>query len=100
MKIEIQSSLGGVIELRENILALGPDVLTATYSFLSMTERSEYTTSDAEYSASLVAEENLAVGTPDEIQRNQSVLDAYLGAAAEETSMAHTDMANLVDSDG
>ena len=42
----------------------------------------------------------LAVGTPDEIQRNQAVLDAYLGAAAEETSMAHTEMANLVDSDG
>ncbi len=46
-------------------LALGPDVLTPSYSFLSMTERSEYTTSDEEYSASLLAEENLAAGTPE-----------------------------------
>ena len=29
----------------------------------------------------------LAVGTPAEIQQNQAVLDAYLGAAAEETSL-------------
>ena len=46
-------------------LALGADTLTATYSFLSMTERSEYTTSEAEYGESLVAEENLAAGTPE-----------------------------------
>src|ERR1043165_5409111 len=32
-------------------LALGPDVLTPAYSFYSMTERSEYTTSEAEYTA-------------------------------------------------
>jgi len=44
-------------------LALGPDILAATYSFLSMTERSEYTTSDADYAESLVTEENLAAGT-------------------------------------
>ena len=44
-------------------LALGPDILSATYSFLSMTERSEYTTSDADYAESLVTEENLAAGT-------------------------------------
>ena len=37
----------------------------------------------------------LAVGTPDEIQQNQAVLDAYLGAAAEETSMERTELANL-----
>ena len=37
----------------------------------------------------------LAVGTPDEIQNNQAVLDAYLGAAAEETSLEHTELANL-----
>ena len=35
----------------------------------------------------------LAVGTPAEIQQNQAVLDAYLGAAAEETSLEHTEMA-------
>jgi branched-chain amino acid transport system ATP-binding protein len=34
----------------------------------------------------------LAVGTPTEIQQNQAVLDAYLGAAAEETSLEHTEM--------
>ena len=38
-------------------LALGADTLAPTYSFLSMTERSEYTTSEAEYGESLVAEE-------------------------------------------
>src|SRR5688572_163757 len=30
-------------------LSLGPDVLTPTFSYYSMTERSEYTTSEAEY---------------------------------------------------
>ena len=35
----------------------------------------------------------LAVGTPSEIQQNQAVLDAYLGAAAEESSMEHTEIA-------
>jgi len=44
--------------------SLGPDVLSAAYSFLSMTERSEYTTSDADYGVSLVAEEQLEAGTP------------------------------------
>src|SRR5262245_30091741 len=33
--------------------ALGPDVLQPTYSYLSMTERSEYTTTDEQYSADL-----------------------------------------------
>ncbi len=46
-------------------LALGADILTPSYSFLSMTERSEYTTSEAEYGASLTAEDNLAAGTPE-----------------------------------
>ena len=44
--------------------SLGPDVLTPVYSFLSMTERSEYTTSEAEYAETLIAEENLPAGTP------------------------------------
>jgi branched-chain amino acid transport system ATP-binding protein len=35
----------------------------------------------------------LAVGTPSEIQQNQAVLDAYLGAAAEETSLHATEAA-------
>ena len=46
-------------------LSLGADILLPTYSFLSMTERSEYTTSEAEYGASLTAEENLVAGTPE-----------------------------------
>lgn len=45
-------------------LALGPDILAAEYSWFSMTERSEYTTSDEEYAASLEKDENLAPGTP------------------------------------
>src|SRR5258707_5804095 len=44
--------------------ALGPDVLAPVYSFFSMTERSEYTTSEAEYAESLVREEKLEAGTP------------------------------------
>ncbi len=46
-------------------LVLGPDILTPSYSFLSMTERSEYTTSEADYGASLVTEDGLAAGTPE-----------------------------------
>jgi chlorite dismutase len=34
-------------------MSLGPDVLTPAYSFYSMTERSEYTTTEAEYVAEL-----------------------------------------------
>jgi len=45
--------------------SLGPDVLTPTYSYLSMTERSEYTTSEADYAQSLVDEDGLAAGTPE-----------------------------------
>ena len=44
-------------------LALGPGVLTPEYSWLSMTERSEYTTSDAEYAATLEHEEKLTPGS-------------------------------------
>lgn len=44
--------------------SLGADVLTPTYSFLSMTERSEYTTSEAEFTAEL-AGKGVAEGTPD-----------------------------------
>ena len=40
-------------------LSLGPDVLTPVYSFLSLTEESEYTTSDEEYAETLATEENL-----------------------------------------
>ncbi len=46
--------------------ALGPDVLTAAYSYLSQTERSEYTTSEADYvEETLKGEKKLKEGTPD-----------------------------------
>ena len=45
-------------------LSLGPDVLTPVYSFLSLTEESEYTTSDEEFAVTLEKEENLQRGTP------------------------------------
>ena len=45
-------------------LALGPGILVPEYSWLSMTERSEYTTSDEEYAATLEKDEGLAPGTP------------------------------------
>ena len=47
-------------------LSLGPDVLTPVYSYLSMTERSEYTTSEADYAAETLAKEKgLTAGTPE-----------------------------------
>jgi len=45
-------------------LSLGPDVLTPTFSYLSMTERSEYTTTEVDYIEQLTAE-GLAPGTPE-----------------------------------
>ena len=45
-------------------LALGPDVLAPAYSFYSMTERSEYTTSEEEYAAELNAK-GVSAGTPE-----------------------------------
>ncbi len=44
-------------------LALGPGVLLPEYSWLSMTERSEYTTSNEDYAASLETEEKLTPGS-------------------------------------
>jgi len=46
-------------------LSLGPDVLTPVYSFLSLTEDSEYTTSDEEYAAILKAEQGLLPDSPE-----------------------------------
>ena len=45
-------------------LSLGPDVLTPTYSFYSMTERSEYTSTEEEYIAELTSK-GTAPGTPE-----------------------------------
>ncbi len=44
-------------------LALGPDVLVPAYSYLSMTELSEYTTTEADFKKELVEKENLTEGT-------------------------------------
>jgi len=44
-------------------LGLGPEVLTPVYSYLSLTEESEYTTSDADYGKTLEAEQKLALGS-------------------------------------
>ncbi|MGC4014633.1 MAG: heme-dependent peroxidase [Luteolibacter sp.] len=45
-------------------LSLGPDILTPVYSYLSQTERSEYTTSREQYAAeTLVAEKGLTAGS-------------------------------------
>jgi hydrogen peroxide-dependent heme synthase len=43
--------------------SLGPDVLTPVFSYLSMTERSEYTTSDAEHTETLEKERGLRRGS-------------------------------------
>src|SRR6267378_3224290 len=44
-------------------LALGADVLTPVYSYLSLTEESEYTTSEDEYAATLVSEQKIERGS-------------------------------------
>jgi hydrogen peroxide-dependent heme synthase len=46
-------------------LALGPGILVPEYSYLSMTERSEYTTSEEDYAASITRDEGLQPGSPD-----------------------------------
>ncbi len=47
-------------------LSLGPEILSPTYSYLSQTESSEYTTSREQYAAeTLVAEEGLVERTPE-----------------------------------
>src|SRR4051795_6426637 len=40
-------------------LSLGPDVLTPVYSYLSLTEESEYTTSEEDYARTLQEEQKL-----------------------------------------
>ena len=44
-------------------LSLGPDVLTPVYSFLSLTEESEYVTSPEEYALTLEKEQDLRAGS-------------------------------------
>ncbi len=44
-------------------LSLGPDLLTATYSYLSMTEWTEYSQNEEEFKAQIEKAENLTPGT-------------------------------------
>ena len=53
-------------------LGLGPGVLTPEFSWLSMTERSEYTTSEEEFAAGLASDEGLHAGTPEFDERMKS----------------------------
>jgi hydrogen peroxide-dependent heme synthase len=47
-------------------LSLGPEILSPTYSYLSQTEGSEYTTTREQYAAeTLIGEKGLAEGSPD-----------------------------------
>lgn len=47
-------------------LSLGPEILSPTYSYLSQTESSEYTTTREQYAAeTLIAEEGLVEGSPE-----------------------------------
>ncbi len=46
-------------------LSLGPDVLSPVYSYLSMTERSEYLTGPEDYAKSLEADDHLQPGSPE-----------------------------------
>ncbi len=52
--------------------ALGPDVLTPVFSWLSMTERSEYTTGEEEYSRTLAREERLEAGSPEHREKMEA----------------------------
>jgi len=49
-------------------LSLGPDSLDPVYSFYSLTERTEYTTTEEDYIATLKSEKNLSEGS-EEFQR-------------------------------
>src|SRR5882757_10650581 len=46
-------------------LSLGADVLVPVYSYLSLTEESEYTTTDEQYAETLETEQKLKPGTPE-----------------------------------
>lgn len=49
--------------------AAGPGLLEPVYSYLSMTESSEYTTSEEEYSVSLVKEEGMVEGSEEHLRK-------------------------------
>ncbi len=45
--------------------SLGADILTPTYSYLSITELSEYTTTEDQYKAQVIADDGLTDGSPE-----------------------------------
>src|SRR5882762_489787 len=53
-------------------LALGPDILSPAFSFYSLTERSEYTTTEEEFGASLLEEKRLS---KDSLEFSQAIED-------------------------
>ena len=53
-------------------LSLGPDVLTPVYSYLSLTEESEYTTSEDDYARTLEEEQKLKPGSEEFAQAIRS----------------------------
>jgi peroxiredoxin len=57
---------------KQLVLSLGAGILTPEFSYLSMTERSEYTMSDEEFAASLESDESLTRGTPEFEERMTS----------------------------
>jgi len=63
-------------------LSLGPDILTPVYSYLSQTERSEYTTTPEQFAAeTLKGEKGLTEGTPEfdtALQEFNTRMDHYL----------------------
>lgn len=62
-------------------LALGPGMLSPVFSWLSMTEKSEYATSEEEYSNSLEKVEGLVVGSPEhgeKLEAFRSRMEKYL----------------------
>src|SRR5947199_10780320 len=46
------------------LLSLGADVLTPVYSYLSLTEESEYITTEEEYAQTLAKEQNIKPDSP------------------------------------
>jgi len=62
-------------------LALGPGILMPEFSWFSMTERSEYTTSESEYAQQLEREENVAPESPaakEKIEAFRTRMNKYL----------------------
>lgn len=61
--------------------SLGADVLTPIFSYLSMTERSEYTTTEEEYAQTLIREERLAEGSVElktKVEEFRARMEKYL----------------------